>query len=133
MIMKKLLYILLPVFISLVTLTSCDKQNEQDLIGEWELLSKPNENYSYKWIFNGSKVTLMATDVHEPYDGEFDTCVIGNYILKNGVLTVASANNYCSYMTYVGDWDIQKLDVEFLTMRHETNTGTLWYEFQKVK
>lgn len=133
MIMKKLLYILLPAFLGLLTLTSCDKQNEQDLIGEWELLSKPNENYSYKWIFNGSKVTLLATNVHDPLDGEFDTCVVANYVMKNGVITVAAADVWCSYMTYVGEWDIQKLEPEFMTLRHETKQGTLWYEFQKIQ
>jgi len=132
--MKKLLYILLPV-LALGILNACDKENAENLQGTWELVSKPTEGYEYKWSFKGAKVYIEATDNQHPYDGGFDTCSIGNFFLKNGVLTIAASTNFCSYSSYAGDWDVQKLDTEFLTIRKDAdsgNDGSVWYEFIKI-
>jgi len=37
----------------------------------------------------------------------------------------------CRFTTYAGDWNVQGLSKEFMTLRLETNNGTIWYEFQK--
>tara|TARA_B110000211_G_C14060865_1_gene545448 strand:- start:1289 stop:1693 length:405 start_codon:yes stop_codon:yes gene_type:complete len=132
--MKRLLYILLPV-LALGLFSACEEQNTEDLQGSWELVSKPNENYDYKWTFQGTKVYIGSTDLYYPLDGSFDTCSAGNFILKNGVLTIASTAIFCNYTSYAGDWDIQRLDKEFLTIRRDAtsgNTGVLWYEFVKI-
>lgn len=132
--MKKLLYILLPVF-ALAIFNACEKQNADDLQGTWELASKPNENFDYKWTFKGSKIYVESTDNALPYDGSYDTCNVGNFILKNGVLTIANEGNFCNYSISAGDWDIQKLDEQFFTIRldGESSVGTLWYEFVKIQ
>lgn len=130
--MRKLLYLIIPGLFVVLFTTSCEEENAQNLIGDWELVSKPNEGYDYKWTFTNSQVITQATDLFYPMDGGFDTCVVGNYVLKNGVLTVAAANNFCNYSLYVGDWDIEKLDNSFLTIRREAENGSTWYEFKKI-
>lgn len=130
--MKKLLYLIIPVLSIVLFTTSCEEENAQNLIGEWELVSKPDQNFEYKWKFTNSQIIISATDNQVPYDGSFDTCVVGNYVMKNGVLTIAAELIYCNYSLYVGDWDIEKLDNSFLTIRQESNNGSTWYEFQKI-
>ena len=128
--MKRLLFILLP-FIALFVLNACDKQNIDDLQGSWELISKPNYGFDYKWTFKGSKVLIESTDEA----GNFFTCNEGNYFVKNGVLTIATTEGFCNYISYAGDWDIQKLEKDVLTLRFNasgSNSGTLWYEFLKI-
>jgi hypothetical protein len=131
--MKKLLYILLPV-LALGLFNGCEEQNTEDLQGKWELISKPNEDFEYTWHFTGNQVFIESTDNKVPYDGSFDTCNTGNYILKNGVLTIAASNTFCNYSFYSGDWEIQKLDKQFLTIRQDAGgtVGALWYEFVKI-
>jgi hypothetical protein len=131
--MKKLIYILSPI-LALGLFSACEQQSSEDLQGTWELVSKPNNETDFKWTFKGAKVYIEATDNRFPYDGSFDTCSIGNYFLKNGVLTIAASANFCNYSSYVGDWDVQNLDVGFLTIRQDgsSNDGTLWYEFIKI-
>ena len=134
MIMRKLLFILLP-FIALFFLNACNKQNIEDLQGSWELISKPNNEYDYKWTFKDSKVIIESIDNKEPYDGSFDTCNLGNFFVKNGVLTIATTEDFCNYSFYAGDWEIQKLEQEYLTLRRNAsdgNSGTLWYEFVRI-
>ena len=134
MIMKRLLFILLP-FTALFLLNACDKQNIEDLQGSWELVSKPPYENDYKWTFKGSKVIIESTDLKELFDGSFDTCNMGNYFVKNGVLTIATTETFCNYSSYAGDWDIQKLEQDYLTLRRnpsDGNSGTLWYEFVKI-
>lgn len=129
--MKKLSF--LPILFVLITIVSCKKQNKEYLIGDWDLVSKPIEDVSYVWSFTETKVTVMATDANENDgpQGDLDTCAHGSYILKNGVLTLALPEQPCRGTVYNGDWDIQSLTSEFLTIRRETGTGTQWYEFQK--
>jgi hypothetical protein len=133
--MKRLLYILLPI-LAFGIFNSCNKQNIADLQGSWELLSKPNESsYDYRWTFEGTQAYIEATDNSYPYDGKFDTCAVGNFFVKNGVLTIATVLSNCSYSAYVGDWDLQKLDSEILTIRQSSDNGsfgTVWYEFRKI-
>ena len=135
MIMKRLLFILLPL-IPLFLLNACSKQNIEDLQGSWELVSKPTYDYDYKWTFEGSKVIIETTDLNKaPVNGPFETCNSGNFFVKNGVLTIATTENFCNYSFYAGDWDIQKLEQEYLTLRRnpsDGNSGTLWYEFVKI-
>ena len=95
---------LIIIFFSLV-LISCSKQNKEYLLGEWILITKPVEDLDYHWYFKESKVYIMATDGNdnEPSTGELDTCNIGPYVLKNGVLTIALEQGYCRQMLYSGD------------------------------
>lgn len=130
--MRKLLYLIIPVLFVVLLTTSCEEQNAQNLIGEWELSSKPYEEFDYKWKFTNSQVIIFATDNRIPYDGAFDTCQVGNYVLKNGVLTIAAEAAFCNYTIFVGDWDIEKLDNSFLTLRREAENGSTWYEFKKI-
>lgn len=113
--------------------TSCNKQNQEYLLGEWNLLSKPVQDVDYKWYFNESKVYITATDANEndAQTGEMDTCAYGAYVLKNGVLTLALPSGPCRGSVYTGDWDIQGLTETFMTIRRETENGTQWYEFEK--
>ena len=129
--MKKYLYLSLLLFS--VALSSCNKQNQQYLLGEWELLTKPYPDLTYRWYFTEEKVYIMATDgnTNEILSGEIDTCSSGSYILKNGVLTLGLPNNACRGSVYNGDWDIQALNENVMALRRETNSGTQWYEFQK--
>jgi hypothetical protein len=133
--MKRLLYILFPI-LAFGIFNSCNKQNINDLQGSWELLSKPNgSSYDYRWTFKGTQAYIEATDNNDPYDGRFDTCAIGNFFVKNGVLTIATVSSFCSYSAHSGDWDLQKLDSQGLTIRQSTengNMGAVWYEFRKI-
>ena len=132
--MKRLLYTFLPI-IALCLFNACSDQNKEDLQGEWELISKPNDNFEYKWSFRGTKVVIESTDNDEPFDGSFDTCAMGNYFLKNGVLTIATSTSFCNYSFFAGDWDVQKLDKKVLALRlnaTDQNSGTIWYEFEKI-
>ncbi len=129
--MKKL-SIFLALFVA-ISFVSCNKQNKEFLLGDWELMSKPNDELDYIWSFTETNVTVMATDADENDgpQGDLDTCAAGSYILKNGVLTLALPEQPCSGSVYNGDWDIQNLSKDFLTVRRETAFGTQWYEFQK--
>ena len=135
--MRKLFFVLLPAFF-LMTIISCSEENAQNLIGRWELLSKPFEEVEYYWVFTSSKFNAEATnaDENDAPTGELDTCGgadgVGNYVLKNGVLTIAAAEFPCRGTVYVGDWDIEKLDKNFMTLRRESDNGSQWYEFTKV-
>ncbi len=131
--MKKIVSSLAFISILSFVFSACNKQNQEYLLGEWNLLSKPVEDVDYKWYFTESKVYVMATDAkeNEGFTGELDTCALGAYYLKNGVLTMALPVGPCRGTTYAGDWDVQGLTKEFMTLRLETNNGAIWYEFQK--
>jgi hypothetical protein len=130
--MKKYTY--LTFLLVSVLLMSCNKKNQNYLIGEWELLTKPDSIITYKWIFTDDKVYVMATDANENEEptGEIDTCSSGSYILKNGILTLGLPERPCKGSVYNGDWDIQALNENVMALRRETKNGTEWYEFQKV-
>lgn len=131
--MKNIFKISCLLLISSSLFIGCKKQHEEFIKGTWELLSKPNEEVEYLWTFTDSKVYVMATDAHEndAQTGELDTCSYGAYVLKNNVLTIALDVAPCRSSTYAGDWDIQGLDNDFMTLRLETSNGTIWYEFEK--
>ena len=131
--MKNSFKIFLPLIALVLIFNSCKKQNQEYLLGEWNLISNPNPAIEYKWYFTSSKVYVMATDGNdnEPQTGELDTCSFGAYILKNGVLTMALKETYCLGYVFNGDWDIQGLTEEYMTLRRETSSGTQWYEFSK--
>ena len=131
--MKNSFKIFLPLIALILIFNSCKKQNQEYLLGEWNLISKPVEELEYKWYFNSSKVYVMATDgnENEAATGELDTCSFGAYILKNGVLTMALKEAPCRGSVFNGDWDIQGLTEEYMTLRRETSSGTQWYEFTK--
>jgi hypothetical protein len=130
--MKKLTC--LTIFLVSVFLFSCNKQNQDFLLGEWELLTKPDNDLMYKWFFTTDKVYVMATDANENegFTGEIDTCSSGSYILKNGILTLGLPERPCRGSAYNGDWDIQALNENVMALRRETKNGTEWYEFLKV-
>jgi hypothetical protein len=130
--MKKYTYLIL--LLVFVLLMSCNKKNQDYLLGDWELLTKPNADLTYKWFFTDEKVYVMATDANENEGstGELDTCSSGNYILKNGILTLGLPERPCRGSVYNGDWDIQALSENTMALRRETKNGTEWYEFQKV-
>lgn len=129
--MKKLGF--LPLLFVLVSLISCNKQNNEYLLGDWDLVSKPSNDIQYIWSFTQSSVAVMASDANEndAITGELDTCAFGAYILKNGVLTLALPEHPCRGSVYNGDWDIQNLTEDFMTLRREAGSGTQWYEFKK--
>ena len=115
-----------------VLLISCNKKNQDYLLGDWELLTKPNADLTYKWYFTEDKVYVMATDADERGGEKIDTCASGSYILKNGILTLGLPERPCRGSVYNGDWDIQSLNENVMALRRETKNGTEWYEFQKV-
>ena len=131
--MKKYFQISIIFAVCSTVLISCNKQNKEFLLGEWNLLSKPYEDLEYKWYFTQQKVYVMATDGDENQDltGELDTCASGAYVLKNGVLTLALPEFPCRGTVYAGDWDIQGLTDSYMTIRRESSNGTQWYEFEK--
>lgn len=134
--MKNYLFIVLITVVGSLIFSSCNKQNKEYLLGEWELLTKPSgysDTIEYKWYFNESKVYIMATDgkENEIQTGEIDTCAYGAYVLKNAVLTLALSVHPCKGSVYAGDWDIQGLTASYMTIRRETDSGTQWYEFKK--
>lgn len=130
--MKKILSLPVIIFLFAITLVSCNQQNREFILGEWTLLSKPVDGVVYKWIFTEDNVYVLATDANENegFTGELDTCASGAYILKNGVLTLAVEENPCRGSIFAGDWDIQSLDENFMTLRNE-DSGSVWYEFEK--
>ncbi len=130
-IMKNYAYLLLLLFC--LTLSSCNQENKEYILGEWELLTKPDSDLTYRWSFTEDKVYIMATDANtnESLTGEIDTCASGSYLLKNGVLTLGLPERPCRGSVYNGDWDIQALNENVMALRRETNSGTQWYEFQK--
>lgn len=130
--MKKILSLPVIIFLFSITLMSCDQQNKEFILGEWNLLSKPFEGVVYKWVFTEDRVYILATDADENggFTGELDTCSSGAYILKNGVLTLAVEEGPCRGTIFAGDWDIQSLDNNYMTLRNE-DSGSVWYEFEK--
>lgn len=131
--MKNSFKIFLPLIALILIFNSCKKQNQEYLLGEWNLISKPVEELDYKWSFTSSKVYVMATDgnENESATGDLDTCSFGAYILKNGVLNMGLKEAPCRGSVFNGDWDIQGLTEQHMTLRRETSSGTQWYEFSK--
>ena len=131
--MKK--YTLFIIIFSSVMLSSCNRQNKINILGDWELLSRPSgyDNINYRWSFEEDDVHVMATDAKENQGitGEIDTCASGSYTIKNGVLTLALPELPCRGSSYTGDWEIQTLNETGMTLKRETDSGTQWYEFQK--
>ena len=126
-------YAYLSLFLFCIALSSCNKENREYILGEWELLTKPDSDLTYRWSFTEDIVYIMATDANtnESLTGEIDTCSSGSYLLKNGVLTLGLPERSCRGSVYNGDWDIQALNENVMALRRETNNGTQWYEFQK--
>ena len=131
--MKK--YTLFIIIFSTVMLYSCNRQNKINIIGDWELLSRPAgyDDLNYRWSFDDDIVYIMATDAqeNEAQTGEIDTCASGSYTIKNGVLTLALPARPCRGSSYTGDWEINTLNETGMTLKRETDSGTQWYEFQK--
>jgi hypothetical protein len=130
--MKKFTYL----FLILISfgLISCNKENQNFLLGEWNLITKPDSDLTYRWVFSEEKVSVLATDanVNQGLTGELDTCSSGSYVLKNGILTLGMPIAPCRGSVYDGDWDIQALNENVMALRRESKNGTQWYEFQKV-
>ena len=130
--MKKFKYLFL-LIVSFVSF-SCNKENQSFILGEWDLLTKPDPNLTFRWFFTEDKVYTMATDAieNQVFTGDLDTCASGAYILKNGIITLGLPERPCRGSVYNGDWDIQALNENVMALRRESKNGTQWYEFRKI-
>ncbi len=129
--MKKLLTIISFSCI-LAALASCNKDAEE-FNGRWQLTTAPVTAYDYFWSFEQTDtkegfITIYTTDT---VTGESDTCSTGDFFIKNSVVTVGAPVAFCQWSTYDGEWEILKLDKEFMTLIRYLPRGTIYLEFVK--
>lgn len=119
-------------FSVLVTVLSCSKE-AKDFDGRWELITAPVTGFRYFWTFQEAEkkegeVTVYVTDT---LTGDNDTCSTGDFFIKNGVVTIGAPVSFCEWSTFDGEWDIHKLDDNFMTLIRYLPRGTIYMEFIK--
>lgn len=103
------------------------------LEGEWLMVGGPVvvlENQNYFFSFTKDKVYTGFEPIDAPQNR--DTCGIGNYYLRNTVLTVDAIANECRGLTYHEDFVIKELTNDVLII-YQFDGGYRLYEFVKVK
>lgn len=129
--MRKILII--SFFSALLALNLSCSKDEQDFEGNWELITAPLTGYRYYWDFtqteeDSGNVAIYTVDT---LSGEVDTCSSGYFYVKNRVVTIGAPIAFCQWSTFDGEWDIHKLDKEFLTVIRYLPRGTIYLEFIK--
>jgi hypothetical protein len=119
-------------FSVLVTFLSCGKEAKQ-FDGKWELITAPVSGFDYFWTFQetDSKEGLISITTYDTLSGEIDTCSKGDFFVKNNVLAVGAPIKFCEWSTFDGEWDIHKLNSEFLTLIRYLPRGTMYLELIK--
>lgn len=126
--MKKFLFLLPFVLISVVILSCGDDDKEEDIQGTWELVTKPVGGFRFFWEMKEGKIKVSYMDSSAT---DTSVCVEGDYIIKNGVFSVIAPVAYCEFSTYDGDWEIQKLNKKYLYLLRYLPRGTIWLEFAR--
>ena len=122
------------IYFSLLALlmSSCGK-DVTDVEGKWRLSTRPITGYDYYWEFTdiddeSGSVSILTQDT---ITQEVDTCSKGVYTVKNRVINIGAPVDFCEWHTFDGEWDIHKLDDEFLTVIRYLPRGTIYLEFIK--
>ena len=121
----KILKLIFPVFLCL-GLFSCSKKDETSFNGTWELITKPLPEYKYFWKLTDGWAQIYTEEIESK---KIDTCTTGEYLVKNGAITIQAPIKYCAWSTYDGEWDVQKSNGEFLILIRYLPRGTIYLEF----
>ena len=117
-------------FSATVAFISCNKDAE-NFDGKWELITAPVTGFDYFWTFQeiDSKTGNVAVFTIDTLSGETDTCSTGEFFVKNNVVTIGAPIRFCQWSTFDGEWDIHKLNKNFLTLIRYLPRGTIYLEF----
>jgi len=129
--MKRII-IVICFFSVLTTLVSCSN-DAKEFEGKWELITAPVTGFDYFWSFqeSGNKEGIVDVFVTDTLSGETDTCSSGDFFVKNNVITIGAPIAYCEWSTFDGEWDVHKLNDEFMTLIRYLPRGTIYLEFAK--
>ncbi len=122
--MKSLKFIT-PLFLCLIAF-SCAKNDTADYNGTWELITKPLIEYNYFWKLTDGWAEIYTEEISSQ---KIDTCATGEYLVKNGAITIQAPIDYCAWSTYDGEWDVQKHNGEILILIRYLPRGTIYLEF----
>jgi hypothetical protein len=116
----------------IVTFFSCEKK-AKEFEGRWQLITAPVTAYDYFWLLGDAegKTGEFAIYVTDTINGETDTCTTGNFFIKNSVITIDSPALTCQWSTYDGEWDVHRLNDQFMTLIRYLPRGTVYLEFIK--
>jgi hypothetical protein len=119
-------------FTVLLASISCTK-DAVDFDGQWELITAPVTGFDYFWIFKetdnkAGSVTVYTTDT---LSNESDTCSSGDFFVKNNVITIGAPIAFCQWSTFDGEWDVHKLNDNYMTLIRYLPRGTIYLEFIK--
>ena len=116
----------------LVGSISCSN-DAKDFDGKWELITAPVTRFDYFWTFqetgnNAGLVTILTSDT---LNGETDTCSAGEFFVKNNVITIGAPIKFCEWSTFDGEWQVHRLNDNFMTLIRYLPRGTIYLEFIK--
>ena len=115
-----------------IIISSCGK-DATDVEGKWRVTTKPITGFQYYWVFKAidDESGSVAIITEDTVSLEIDTCSVGAYTVKNKVISIGAPVDFCEWHTYDGEWDIHKLNNEFLTLIRYLPRGTIYLEFIK--
>jgi hypothetical protein len=118
--------------IALLSLFSC-KEKAQDFNGTWELITAPVTGFDYFWELHDTdnKEGLVSIYMVDTLNGTVDTCSKGDFFVKNNVITIGAPIAFCEWTVYDGEWDVHRLNGQFMTLIRYLPRGTIYLEFAK--
>ncbi len=118
--------------ISLLILSSCNKERFELLEGKWEVVNVEdiNDPYTYEWLFSNGEVIMYRKLKINP--GQVSETDRGFYTLDNHPINPRLQISNTSQQLINDNWDILKLDDEQLIIRLEIVGGILYKEFVKI-
>ena len=119
---------LLPFIVLIVLLSSCQVNRENLIIGRWNKIDVVSDEVPFyeTWSFDRSADFFWIRETN----GVQDTLIEGQYLIKNDILTITGEAIAPSKRYYLGDWAINSLDDEQMTLILQVN-GLEYFEFAK--
>lgn len=111
----------------LLSITSCEKQNHQKLVGKWKLYIGENANHAEYWNFTETAVSRIleypSSTVVEN-DGVYEMTAYNKFIIS-GANTTTKGVEY-----FKGEWIIKSIKSNTLILTRSTD-GLIYNEFSK--
>jgi len=110
-----------------LSISSCEKQTHQKLIGKWKLYIGENKGYEEYWTFTETSVARSLVFPDTTYVAND-----GTYEMKGAKkFSIVGANSGMNGVEYFrGDWNIESIDSKSLILNRQIE-GLMYNEFEK--